>query len=107
MSESLRNPPEASSLMEASRSFGNYDLAAALADIIDNSITAGASKIAVVSMLKSSVISVSDNGTGMTRDGLINAMRPASKNHSRRDVNDLGRLSRLKTASFSRARGLQ
>jgi hypothetical protein len=110
MSEFFRNPPEASSLMEASRSFGNYDLAAALADIIDNSITAGASKIAINCQYdeESSLISVSDNGTGMTRDELINAMRPASKNPlEERDVNDLGRFGLgLKTASFSQAREL-
>ena len=32
----ISNPPDASALMEASRSFGNYDLAAALADLIES-----------------------------------------------------------------------
>ena len=45
MPEKISNTPEAKNFMETARSFGNYDLALALADIIDNSITAGAKNI--------------------------------------------------------------
>ena len=45
MSNYVKNPPDASSLMTSARSFGNYDLALALADLIDNSITAKSSRI--------------------------------------------------------------
>ncbi len=47
MSEKISNPPDAASLMTSARSFGNYDLAGAIADLIDNSITAGASRIEI------------------------------------------------------------
>jgi hypothetical protein len=36
----IQNPPDASSLMTSARSFGNYDLPGAIADLIDNSIKA-------------------------------------------------------------------
>ena len=36
----VSNPPNPSALMATARSFGNYDLPAALADLIDNSIKA-------------------------------------------------------------------
>ena len=45
--EFISNPPDATSLMMSARSFGNYDLAAALSDLIDNSITAQASVIRI------------------------------------------------------------
>ena len=108
MPELMNNPPDASALMEASRSFGNYDLASALADLIDNSITAGASDITIDCEHngENSFIRVADNGCGMSRDDLVNSMRPASKNPlEQRDSEDLGRFGLgLKTASFSQAR---
>ena len=65
--------------METARSFGNYDLALALADIIDNSITAGAKNIYIEANFDIDKISISDDGHGMTRDELIVAMRIGSK----------------------------
>jgi hypothetical protein len=47
MGKFINNPPEATSIMEASRSFGNYDLPSALADLIDNSITANCDTIEI------------------------------------------------------------
>jgi len=91
--------------METARSFGNYDLAFALADIIDNSITAGATIIRIEANFDDGEIRVSDNGTGMSRDQLTTAMRVGSKNpKEKRANNDLGRFGLgLKTASFSQA----
>lgn len=43
--DAARNPPDAAALMMSARSFGNYDLAGALADRIDNSIKAKARNI--------------------------------------------------------------
>ena len=104
------NPPVASSLMATARSFGNYDLAAALADLIDNSIRAEAKKVSILfeSGEKDLVVHIRDNGVGMSRDELVAAMRPASANpEDPRDINDLGRFGwGLKSASLSQARVL-
>ena len=40
-----KNPPVATDFMESAQSFGNYNLAFSLADLIDNSITAEATQI--------------------------------------------------------------
>ncbi|MEX0382796.1 ATP-binding protein [Spiribacter sp. 1M153] len=104
------NPPDAAALMTTARSFGSYDLAAALADLIDNSITADASDVAILFEPGESDVTVRirDNGVGMTREILIAAMRPASTNpDSARDPADLGRFGwGLKSASLSQARVL-
>lgn len=99
------NLPVAENFMETARSFGNYDLAFALADIIDNSITAGATIIRIEANFDEGEIRVSDNGTGMSRDELKTAMRVGSKNpKDERSDTDLGRFGLgLKTASFSQA----
>ena len=91
--------------METARSFGNYDLALALADIVDNSITAGASAIDIDANYEKNEIRISDNGSGMTEPDLIRAMRIGSKNpRDERAPNDLGRFGLgMKTASFSQA----
>ena len=91
--------------MESTRSFGNYDLALALADIIDNSITAGAKNIHIHANFDDDEIRISDDGSGMTREELIVAMRIGSKNpKEERSGEDLGRFGLgLKTASFSQA----
>jgi hypothetical protein len=104
----ISNPPEASSLMATARSFGNYDLAAALADLIDNSIRAKAKNISIIfeSTDKDIVVRIRDDGFGMDEATLIKAMRPASANpQEKRDLNDLGRFGwGLKSASLSQAR---
>ena len=99
------NLPIAENFMETARSFGNYDLAFALADIIDNSITAGATCIRIEANFDEDEIRVSDNGTGMSLDELRTAMRVGSKNpKEKRSNEDLGRFGLgLKTASFSQA----
>ena len=106
----IYNPPVASSLMATARSFGNYDLAAALADLIDNSIKAKAKKVSILfdPVEKDMVVRIRDDGTGMSQEQLIAAMRPASANpEDIRDLNDLGRFGwGLKSASLSQARVL-
>jgi hypothetical protein len=100
-------PPSAASLIESLRAFG-YDLPTALADLVDNSITAGARRIWVDFNWagSTSTIAVTDDGCGMTVDVLVAAMRLGSRNPLEvRDKHDLGRFGLgLKTASFSQCR---
>jgi len=97
-------PPRAASLSESMRDLG-YSLDAAIADIIDNSISAGALQVDIHSSVLSSgaCLAIIDNGRGMTGEELIAAMRHGSKNpREQRSENDLGRFGLgLKTASFS------
>lgn len=106
----ISNPPVARDLMVTARSFGNYDLAAALADLIDNSIKANASKIdiAFIPLSNDVIVRIRDDGEGMDSRTLTSAMRPASSNpEAIRDPNDLGRFGwGLKSASLSQARVL-
>jgi hypothetical protein len=99
--------PEASSMIETFRAIG-YSIETAIADIIDNSITAGAKNIWIDYDWKgaNSTLSILDDGTGMNNENLIQAMRPGSKNPlDERNREDLGRFGLgLKTASFSQSR---
>lgn len=102
-------PPNASAMMEALRGLG-YSTATALADVIDNSLAAGATEVHVRfdwNGTRSTVL-ILDNGTGMTDPELESAMTLGSR--SPRDVrasSDLGRFGLgLKTASFSQCRKL-
>jgi Histidine kinase-, DNA gyrase B-, and HSP90-like ATPase len=99
------NPPDAASLMMSARSFGNYDLPGALADLIDNSIKAGAREISLTCDFASGApeIRIRDDGHGMTGTELRLAMRPASANPLvERSLDDLGRFGwGMKSASFS------
>ena len=99
--------PEASSMIETFRAIG-YSIETAIADIIDNSITAGAKNIWIDYDWKgsNSTLSILDDGVGMNEEQLIQAMRPGSKNPlDHRNKDDLGRFGLgLKTASFSQSR---
>jgi len=99
--------PEAGSMIETFRAIG-YSVEAAIADIIDNAISAGAKNIRVDYEWngESTTISVIDDGCGMTNNELINAMRPGSRNPlDIREQKDLGRFGLgLKTASFSQCK---
>lgn len=101
--------PEASSMIETFRAIG-YNIETAIADIIDNSISANAKNIWINFEWKGSKtwLSIKDDGTGMNDAELIQAMRPGSKNPlQERNQKDLGRFGLgLKTASFSQARRL-
>lgn len=101
--------PEASSMIETFRAIG-YNIETAIADIIDNSISANAKNIWIDFEWKGSKtwLSIKDDGIGMNDTELIQAMRPGSKNPlQERNQKDLGRFGLgLKTASFSQARRL-
>ena len=101
--------PRADALIESLRAFG-YSPEAAIADLVDNSISAGAKQIAVdfVWAGADSTVRVTDDGDGMSERALIAAMRPGSMSPLEdRKATDLGRFGLgLKTASFSQAREL-
>ena len=100
-------PPQAASLVESLRAFG-YELPTALADLVDNSISAGARHVWIEFHWDGAIsaISVTDDGRGMTAERLVAAMRPGSQNpRDDREPHDLGRFGLgLKTASFSQCR---
>jgi len=102
-------PPRAMAMLESLRGLG-YSTGAALADIIDNSISAGASEVRLDFSWDgpSSRITVFDNGRGMSDAELESAMRLGDKSPlDDRSVHDLGRFGMgLKTASFSQCRRL-
>jgi hypothetical protein len=106
----MSNPPDAKSLMNSARSFGNYDLSSALADLLDNSIKAKARNIEIICVRKDDgpEVRVLDDGSGMTMDELQQAMRPASSNpDDERAPDDLGRFGwGMKSASLSQCRHL-
>ena len=99
--------PEAASMIETFRAVG-YTVEAAVADIVDNSISASAKNVWVDFNWQGADtwLSIKDDGVGMNNDELIQAMRPGSKNPlDLRDESDLGRYGLgLKTASFSQCR---
>jgi len=102
-------PPRASVLVESLRDIG-YSLQTAVADVIDNSLTAGARRIELLAdtNAEAPAIGILDDGTGMTETELLEAMRPGSKSPLEdRTATDLGRFGLgLKTASFSQCRRL-
>lgn len=101
--------PNASSLLESMRSIG-YSFETAIADIIDNSISAQANEIRVYQRQYEGkpYIQILDDGTGMGNFELIEAMRLGSKNPvDERSKTDLGRFGLgLKSASFSQCKKL-
>ncbi len=101
--------PEASSMIETFRAIG-YSIEAAVADVIDNSISAEAKNVWINFEWKGSEtwVSIKDDGFGMNNEELIQAMKPGSKNPlDGRNNKDLGRFGLgLKTASFSQCRKL-
>ena len=109
MARERRLPPSASSLSESMRDLG-YSLETAIADLIDNSISARANSIEILCDLSQSdpAVAILDNGRGMTSDELFAAMRHGSTSPKHpREPADLGRFGLgLKTASFSQCRRL-
>ena len=96
-------------LLESMRAVG-YSLETAIADIVDNSIAAGATSIAInFSMdVATPYLTILDNGSGMSPEEARNAMRLAGVAASAsRAPADLGRFGLgLKTASLSQCRRL-
>ena len=100
--------PSAPALIESMRSLG-YSFPAAIADLVDNSISAKAKKIYISSEPGSEPrLIILDNGCGMSTDELYEAMRYGSNNPlETRRSDDLGRFGLgLKSASLSQCRRL-
>ena len=89
-----KNKPTADVLMTSMRAMG-YSFESAIADILDNSISAHADRISVkmpVDPLQC-YVAICDNGDGMTSDELFDAMKYGSENkRNGRTADDLGRL---------------
>jgi len=102
-------PPRAMAMLESLRGLG-YSTATALADIVDNSISAGASEVRIDFQWDGldSRVSILDDGRGMNDSELEGAMRLGDRNPlAEREVHDLGRFGMgLKTASLSQCRRL-
>jgi hypothetical protein len=101
--------PRASALVESLRAFG-YSPQTAIADLLDNSVSASSSNVDVQFRWDGhdSWIAVLDDGVGMSEEVLREAMRAGSANPlDTRGAQDLGRFGLgLKTASFSQCRRL-
>ena len=99
-----RVTPSAARLTESLRDIG-YDFSSAVADPIDNSITAGARRVDVMLEFdgEDSRVIVADDGSGMSDNALVESFRFGSRREY--GAGDLGRYGLgLKTASLSQAR---
>lgn len=107
MSKCLKNLPNASVLINSLRSIG-YEFETAVSDIIDNSISAYAKNIYLYFSVNDRIdpfLLIIDDGTGMDRAQLIEAMKFGSFKEQGREKDDLGRFGLgLKTASISQCR---
>jgi anti-sigma regulatory factor (Ser/Thr protein kinase) len=104
----VKAPPGAKRLIESLRSLG-YDCATAIADLVDNSISARASEVHIQIAAREGTrppfILIADNGQGMDREVLHEAMRFGS--YQEYTAEDLGKYGLgLKTASLSQCRKL-
>jgi hypothetical protein len=102
--------PSPSALVESMRSMG-YSPGTAVADLIDNSITAGAKTINIELSPEGEEagwILIEDDGKGLDHEDLRKAMRWGGQGpKTKREISDLGRFGLgLKTASFSMGRRL-
>ena len=105
--DSLRSfevPPSAARLTTSLRDIG-YDFTTAVADLVDNSVSAGATRVNIEIVFdgSASYVLIADDGSGMTERTLNEALRFGSR--SDYSQNDLGRYGLgLKTASLSQCR---
>ncbi|NUT60040.1 ATP-binding protein [Herbaspirillum sp. C9C3] len=107
-SETIEVLPDPVSLIESMRAVG-YTTESAVADLIDNSISAGSSAIQIeYDATQEPFVAILDNGRGMNASALTDAMRHGSRNPvENRAAHDLGRFGLgLKTASLSQCRKL-
>ena len=99
--------PNPINLLESNRSLG-YSIEEAVADLIDNSITAEARKISFILSWNNGkpLFALVDDGKGMTNEELVRSFRLGSSNPlEEREENDLGRFGfGMKTASLSQSR---
>ena len=107
MSELVERQFPAKALLTGLRAIG-YNFSTAVADIIDNSISASASEIKIFSdaLNKIPYFCILDNGCGMSMSELDNAMLPGSDRENKEDSKlELGRFGLgLKSASLSQCR---
>lgn len=105
----VKNEPSAKALSNSIRCMG-YSMEAAIADIIDNSISAGAKNIEVKFPVSPDevYIAICDDGCGMSKEELHDAMKYGSElKGDDREETDLGRFGMgLKSASHSQCRKL-
>ena len=102
----IEHPPHAASLLESMRSIG-YTLESALADILDNSLSANAKNIDIeFRPYDDPYLAIIDDGDGMSPSVLEQAMRHGSTNPlDKRATDDMGRYGLgLKTSSLSQCR---
>ena len=108
MAKRIENIPNPDNLMTSMRSIG-YSFKNAIADIIDNSISAKAKNIDIFFPPienRELFISILDDGEGMNNPDLLNAMKYGSDHNGSGPI-DLGRFGLgLKTASLSQCRVL-
>lgn len=102
MPEKIQSIPEAKLLLASLRSVG-YNEETAIADIVDNCISAQAHEIKILFDWAKRRIVISDDGLGMSETDLIENMRIGSSDPNKiRDEYDLGRFGMgMKTAAFS------
>ena len=110
MSKDRRHIPKASTLMGSLRSMG-YSFESAVADVVDNSISAHARNIRILfpsNPMDELALGILDDGDGMTDDGLFEAMRYGCLSAEKeRSEEDLGRFGMgMKSASLSQCRRL-
>jgi len=104
--EEIFLPPVATDLLESMRALG-YSFESAVADLLDNSISAQARNIDIrFSPFDAPYVAILDDGIGMSSEELTAAMRHGSKNPTAlRSTDDLGRFGLgMKTASLSQCR---
>jgi len=104
--QSIKNCPEAFELMDSLRSIG-YSFESAICDIIDNSISASASKIwlFIPNSPRETFVEILDDGEGMSSDELFTAMKYGGEKNKSRKISDLGRFGLgLKSASLSQCK---
>lgn len=103
MSKSVEIAPNLSVFLSSFREIG-YQLDTAVADIVDNSISANASNVRISVVPSEMKAIIFDDGEGMDKDTLIEAMRLGTK-RDLRQIGDLGKFGLgLKTASFSQTK---
>lgn len=109
MNNYLENNPSADILINSMRAMG-YTFESAVADVIDNSVSVKANMIEIKFPVDPAecYVAICDNGKGMSREKLIEAMRYGSQVEGEtRSEDDLGRFGLgLKAASLSQCRRL-
>jgi hypothetical protein len=109
MNNYLENNPSAEIVVNSMRAMG-YSFESAISDVIDNSIAVKSSLIELKFPIDPTecYVAICDNGSGMTRERLIEAMKYGSQTEDgTRAIDDLGRFGLgMKTASLSQCRRL-